>query len=275
MASSAEWRSIEFPPHERVLQDKCAEEMCTVFERLLRKNIISKQSDQFFPALESRSLDELALSGHKNSRKTKTALQQEELELHTKLLDQSYFKSNGAVISLDETLFKQSNELLSNSDAYLAKTSELRDIQKRYLAPNVNKKLEKVYTGEWAKEQKEKSKTAGKGWFNMPEAVLTPEVKQELLAHKLKHTLAGGVKSASKAEQDLEANPPKFFQIGKIIDAPHEFYSSHVPKRNQKRTFLDDIIHEQDTSGYVNDRYKQVQKGLDTTQKRKKRKMAK
>jgi hypothetical protein len=41
-----------------------------------------------------------------------------------------------------------------------------------------------------------------------------------------------------------------YFQIGKVIDSPTEFYSSRVPKKLRKRTLVDELLADQEFKKY-------------------------
>ncbi|KAG2378832.1 hypothetical protein C9374_007980 [Naegleria lovaniensis] len=120
--------------------------------------------------------------------------------------------------------------------------------------------------------------TAGVGWAHMAAPRMTPELKQELLAMKLKRASEGEgkrLKKESVTEDFDEDNLPKYFQIGTIVDNAKEFYSDRVVKKKRQQSFLDELVQEDKETGYVSQRYSQIQDKLDQVQKRKKRKLMK
>lgn len=269
-ADTAAWQQVQFSKHDQFLQNKAAKDMAAIFERHLRKQLLGKQQAvQVKPKNEEKpivpqaqELDAPLLSASYFVRKT----------IPTSKPDQEPL----AYVQLDPTLFQQTSTILQNTDAFLERESVLNNLQGKTLAPNINEIFAKKY-GDYMVERKKQRETAGKGWFNMPELIVTPEIKQELLAMKLKHAtkgVQGDILHDADASDDWEQNPPKFMQIGRVIEGPHEFYQ-RTPKRLRKQSFLDEIIQEANETGYIDERYKEIQKNLDPVQKRKKKRLNK
>lgn len=202
------------------------------------------------------------------------------------------------MVELDEQLYRQSSGILRDSDRFLEQHSVLNNLQGRALAPNINKKYEKMYnevmnrpSGKtddrlvYSEQQDESSQSSsstlarpnlGKKWFYMEAPHMTPELKQDLMAIKLMHVTRGGQKSLSEESELSEKRLPKFFQIGTMVEGPTEYYSERTARRDRKRSVLDQIIHDQSTgSNYINERYKEIQSNLDSVHKRKKRRIEK
>jgi hypothetical protein len=264
-------------PSDAIIMDTVTAQMAKVFERELRK--ATKLSIPFIQESDKRSeIDE-------NSRK-----------LTASLLSSSYFKlapiESGAIVELDAQAYREANPILRNTNKYLEKESELTGIEKRVLAPrfNVPKKRDKVKTNRKDKEREEryedelaaldKDATAKKkkrdtldGWFGMEAPELTPDLRQDVMALRLKHATEGRAKNRREVA-DLK-HMPKYFQIGTIVEAPTEFYSARVPKRKRQQSILDEMVSAEKEVGYVTSRYKDLQETLSNVQRRKKSRLFK
>ena len=82
--------------------------------------------------------------------------------------------------------------------------------------------------------------TAGPGWFGMKIPEMTPEVKSDLeLLKKRSH-----LQSNKFYKRNDMKEVPKFFQMGKIVDSPLEFYD-RIPKKDRKQTFTEEVLADQ------------------------------
>ncbi|KAI9367094.1 Fcf2 pre-rRNA processing-domain-containing protein [Aspergillus egyptiacus] len=98
--------------------------------------------------------------------------------------------------------------------------------------------------------------TAGSDWFDLPATELTPELKRDLQLLRMRSIL--DPKRHYKKENG-KAQPPKFSQVGTIIEGPTEFFSGRIVKRDRKKTFVEEaMVLEQETKRFEA-RYKDVQ----------------
>jgi hypothetical protein len=72
----------------------------------------------------------------------------------------------------------------------------------------------------------------------MPVGDLTEENKNDLQLIKMRSSFHKDRFFKSNDSDTL----PKFFQMGKVVDDPLDFYSDRVPKRQQKKTILEELI---------------------------------
>ncbi|XP_048526620.1 deoxynucleotidyltransferase terminal-interacting protein 2-like isoform X2 [Dendroctonus ponderosae] len=86
--------------------------------------------------------------------------------------------------------------------------------------------------------KKEKEKTNGTGWFGMPATEMTDEVKNDLEIVQMRSVL--DPKHFYK-KSDLKVLP-KYFQIGKVMDSPLDFYSNRLTKKEVKKTLVDELL---------------------------------
>ena len=102
----------------------------------------------------------------------------------------------------------------------------------------------------------EKKATAGSDWFNLPRTDLTPELKRDLQLLKMRNVL--DPKRHYKKE-NARTNAPEFSQVGTIIEGPTEFYSSRIPNRERKNTFVDEVLAAEESTGRFTRKYGDIQ----------------
>lgn len=56
-----------------------------------------------------------------------------------------------------------------------------------------------------------------------------------------------------------QAHGPEFSQIGTIIQGPTEFYSSRISNRDRRKTFADEVLATEQSTGRFRKKYKDVQ----------------
>lgn len=86
--------------------------------------------------------------------------------------------------------------------------------------------------------QIEREKTLGKQWFGMSAEEMTEEKKNDLLALRMRK--AWDPKRFYKKNDNKEL--PKFFQVGTIIESKADFYHSRIPKKDRKRTLVEELL---------------------------------
>uniref|UniRef100_UPI003590285E deoxynucleotidyltransferase terminal-interacting protein 2 n=1 Tax=Myxine glutinosa TaxID=7769 RepID=UPI003590285E len=86
------------------------------------------------------------------------------------------------------------------------------------------------------REKKLKDKT--KTWFEMPRTELTPEIRQNLLALRLRD-YADPTRFYKPPDR---AGFPKHFQMGTVLNSPAEFYSARISRKQRQRNFLEEMM---------------------------------
>lgn len=104
------------------------------------------------------------------------------------------------------------------------------------------------------KRRKERAKTKGEGWFNMPAPELTPEVRRDLQVIRMRSVL--DPKHFYK-KNDLKTIP-KYFQIGKVMDSHLDYYSGRITKKERKRTIVDELMADAEFSKFNKRKYKEI-----------------
>ncbi|XP_017765068.1 PREDICTED: deoxynucleotidyltransferase terminal-interacting protein 2 isoform X2 [Eufriesea mexicana] len=103
-------------------------------------------------------------------------------------------------------------------------------------------------------KRRERDKTKGKNWFNMGAPELTPEIKYDLQVIKMRSVL--DPKRFYK-KNDLKVLP-KYFQIGKVMDAPRDYYSGRLTKKERKKTIVDELMADAEFAKYNKRKYKEI-----------------
>ncbi|XP_065358255.1 uncharacterized protein LOC135952308 [Calliphora vicina] len=160
-----------------------------------------------------------------------------------RLVDMDHSDFNEITGKRDEVqVFKSSIEKqLENSDMVpnLEQLKELPSItQKR------QRELNKV----------ERSKTKGKGWFDMPATELTEERQNDLKILQMRSVL--DPKHFYK-KNDLKVLP-KYFQIGTVQHSPLDYYNERDTRRNKKRTLVDELLADTDAQKYIKRKHKEI-----------------
>ncbi|XP_037354962.1 deoxynucleotidyltransferase terminal-interacting protein 2 [Talpa occidentalis] len=104
------------------------------------------------------------------------------------------------------------------------------------------------------KRRKERQKTAGDGWFGMKAPELTDELKNDLKALKMRASM-DPKRFYKKNDRD---GFPKYFQIGTIVDNPADFYHSRIPKKQRKRTIVDELLADSEFRRYNRRKYSEI-----------------
>lgn len=90
--------------------------------------------------------------------------------------------------------------------------------------------------------------TAGPKWFNMPAPELTPELKREIHAMRLRNALdpkrfyKGGAKDDKKM--------PEFFSVGHLLPSARAA-SNATPSIARKRTFVEELVDDEQARAYT------------------------
>ncbi|KAJ8876899.1 hypothetical protein PR048_021348 [Dryococelus australis] len=100
----------------------------------------------------------------------------------------------------------------------------------------------------------ERERTKGSMWYNMPAPDMTEEMKHDLEVLQMRSVL--DPKHFYK-KNDLKVLP-KYFQVGRVIEAPADFYHSRLPKKMRKKTIVEELLADADFQKYNKKRYKEI-----------------
>ncbi|CAI2347015.1 unnamed protein product [Caenorhabditis sp. 36 PRJEB53466] len=116
--------------------------------------------------------------------------------------------------------------------------------QTRLLGRNAAARLKKA----------EREKTKGANWFNLPATELTDEAKRDLELLQMRSTLD----PLAHYRRNDRAVLPKYFQVGRVVDAPEDFYSSRMLKKERKKTMVDELLHNEESLSKAKKKYAEI-----------------
>lgn len=105
-----------------------------------------------------------------------------------------------------------------------------------------------------AHRKREREKTKGNKWFNLPATEMTDEVRHDLEVIQMRSAL--DPKHFYK-KNDMQVLP-KYFHIGKVVDTPLDFYNSRLTKKERKKTIVDELIADAEFAKYNKRKYKEI-----------------
>ncbi|GJJ71814.1 hypothetical protein EMPS_04171 [Entomortierella parvispora] len=129
----------------------------------------------------------------------------------------------------------------------------------------VSKNIEKAHISKKQKKE-EKEKTTGKGWFDLPQQIITPELKRDLQILKLRNVL--DPKRFYKREDKSKPKFPKYFQVGTIIEGNTEFYSSRLTKKERATTITGEVMKDLTGRDYYKRKFNEIQEAKQSGGKR-------
>jgi len=91
-----------------------------------------------------------------------------------------------------------------------------------------------------AEKKKEHPDTLGPAWYNMPRTNLTPELKRDLQALRMRDVAAMGKQFFRKdSRKDFV---PEYSQVGTIIAGATDGVNSRLTRKERKRTIVEEIL---------------------------------
>jgi len=86
----------------------------------------------------------------------------------------------------------------------------------------------------------EREKTKGPGWYNMGAPEMTTERKNDMEALRLR----GALETKRFYKRNNITTLPKYFQVGRVVETPADYYSSRIPKKQRKQTLAQELVAE-------------------------------
>eukprot|EP01138_Halocafeteria_seosinensis_P002898 gb/GECG01002960.1/.p1 GENE.gb/GECG01002960.1/~~gb/GECG01002960.1/.p1 ORF type:complete len:260 (+),score=48.92 gb/GECG01002960.1/:1-780(+) len=105
-------------------------------------------------------------------------------------------------------------------------------------------------------ERAKQPETAGKGWFDMQAPVMTDEVKRDLEVLRNRNYL--DPKRFFKTKE--EKKPPKFFQIGTVVEGALEGRSKRIAKKQRPQSFFHEVATDDRVKSYAKRNYSEMLK---------------
>ncbi|NXN24159.1 TDIF2 protein, partial [Nycticryphes semicollaris] len=135
-------------------------------------------------------------------------------------------------------------------DQLLQKSIITPDFEKKECVPPFRESLHQL------KKQRraERAKTTGDGWFGMKAPEITSELKNDLKVLKMRASL-DPKHFYKKNDRD---GLPKYFQVGTVVDSPIDFYHSRIPKKQRKRTIVEELLADSEFRRYNKKKYQEI-----------------
>ncbi|NXI08209.1 TDIF2 protein, partial [Irena cyanogastra] len=135
-------------------------------------------------------------------------------------------------------------------DQLLQKSVITPDFERKECVPPYRESLHQL------KKQRraEREKTTGDGWFGMKAPEITSELKNDLKVLKMRASL-DPKHFYKKNDRD---GLPKYFQVGTVVDSPIDFYHSRIPKKQRKRTIVEELLADSEFRRYNKKKYQEI-----------------
>ncbi|KFQ42204.1 Deoxynucleotidyltransferase terminal-interacting protein 2, partial [Nestor notabilis] len=164
-------------------------------------------------------------------------------------------KLGGLYISFDAENQKPKSSVIKQlkekkKDQLLQKSVITPDFEKKECVPPYRESLHQL------KKQRraEREKTTGDGWFGMKAPEITAELKNDLKVLKMRASL-DPKHFYKKNDRD---GLPKYFQVGTVVDSPIDFYHSRIPKKQRKRTIVEELLADSEFRRYNKKKYQEI-----------------
>ncbi|KFP24697.1 Deoxynucleotidyltransferase terminal-interacting protein 2, partial [Colius striatus] len=164
-------------------------------------------------------------------------------------------KLGGLYISFDTKTSKpglNASERLKDKkkDQLLQRSIITPDFEKKECVPPFRESLHQL------KKQRraEREKTTGDGWFGMKAPEITSDLKNDLKVLKMRASL-DPKHFYKKNDRD---GLPKYFQVGTVVDSPIDFYHSRIPKKQRKRTIVEELLADSEFRRYNKKKYQEI-----------------
>ncbi|KFV38775.1 Deoxynucleotidyltransferase terminal-interacting protein 2, partial [Tyto alba] len=164
-------------------------------------------------------------------------------------------KLGGLYISFDAKKQKPRSSVINQlkekkKDQLLQKSIITPDFEKKECVPPFRESLHQL------KKQRraEREKTTGDGWFGMKAPEITSELKNDLKVLKMRASL-DPKHFYKKNDRD---GLPKYFQVGTVVDSPIDFYHSRIPKKQRKRTIVEELLADSEFRRYNKKKYQEI-----------------
>uniref|UniRef100_A0A0R3RN61 Fcf2 domain-containing protein n=1 Tax=Elaeophora elaphi TaxID=1147741 RepID=A0A0R3RN61_9BILA len=100
----------------------------------------------------------------------------------------------------------------------------------------------------------DRERTKGDDWYNLPAGEMTEERERDLEIIQMR----GSIDSKAHYRKNDRSVLPKYFQIGTIIETKADFYSSRVPKKQRKRTIVEELLADTDLQTKQRQKYQEI-----------------
>nr|XP_060629948.1 deoxynucleotidyltransferase terminal-interacting protein 2 isoform X1 [Anolis sagrei ordinatus] len=135
-------------------------------------------------------------------------------------------------------------------DELLQKSIITPDFEKKECIPPLKESLHQL------KKQRraERAKTTGSGWFGMKAPEMTEELKNDLTALKMRKAIDPKRFYKKNDREGL----PRYFQVGTVVDSPVDFYHARIPKKERKKTIVEELLADSEFRRYNKRKYQDI-----------------
>uniref|UniRef100_A0A8C6QR25 Deoxynucleotidyltransferase, terminal, interacting protein 2 n=1 Tax=Nannospalax galili TaxID=1026970 RepID=A0A8C6QR25_NANGA len=197
---------------------------------------------------KDESSDEEDLLNNTKSKLLKLTSSTIDPGLNIKQLGGLYINFNADKLQSHKKTVTQIKE--KKKDELLQKAIITPDFEKNYCVPPYSESKHQLQK----KRRKERQKTAGNGWFGMKAPELTDELKNDLKALKMRASM-DPKRFYKKNDRD---GFPKYFQVGTIVDNPADFYHSRIPKKQRKKTLVEELLADSEFRRFNRRKYSEI-----------------
>ncbi|KAF5307351.1 hypothetical protein FQR65_LT07068 [Abscondita terminalis] len=179
-------------------------------------------------------------------------------EANKKPKKKSIFETFEEEIGWNEARLKRKRKV--NIDDVEPIKQDVEDLLKKSVITNEFESLHSIPQYEVAEKhrrllrKKEAAKSKGKKWYGLPATEITKEIKQDLQVLRMRSAL--DPKRFYK-KNDLKVLP-KYFQIGKVIDSPLDYYNGRLTQKERKKTLVDELLADAEFNTYNKRKYKEI-----------------
>ncbi|KHN75517.1 Deoxynucleotidyltransferase terminal-interacting protein 2 [Toxocara canis] len=117
--------------------------------------------------------------------------------------------------------------------------------------------------GLWRQRKAERERTKGIDWFNMPATEMTEEKERDLQIIQMRDALD----TKTHYKRNDRSLLPKFFQVGTIVENKADFYSARIPKKQRKRTIVEELMADEEFQRRQKKKYDEI-KAIEAITKR-------
>eukprot|EP00123_Amoebidium_parasiticum_P021268 comp6450_c0_seq1/m.2234 comp6450_c0_seq1/g.2234 ORF comp6450_c0_seq1/g.2234 comp6450_c0_seq1/m.2234 type:complete len:250 (-) comp6450_c0_seq1:352-1101(-) len=148
---------------------------------------------------------------------------------------------------------------IKSSDLYFGHTASnmaiLKEERIKDRGPKVDKMVDAAGKDEGklppAHTKSARKETAGEEWYGLEAPEITPQLHRELQVLKLR----GYIDPKRHYKKDKDTGLPKYFQMGRVVAGPTEFYSSRLANRERHTSMVDELLADQQTKHYAKTRF--------------------
>ncbi|XP_048354396.1 LOW QUALITY PROTEIN: deoxynucleotidyltransferase terminal-interacting protein 2 [Sphaerodactylus townsendi] len=132
----------------------------------------------------------------------------------------------------------------------LQRSTVTPDFEKRECVPPLRESVHQP-----KKQRRSGKKTTGDGWFGMKAPEMTGQIEK---IHLLVLKMRAAIDPKRFYKKNDREGLPKYFQVGTIVDSPVDFYHARIPKKERKKTIVEELLADAEFRRYNKRKYKDI-----------------